>query len=88
MNTVTSQDGTTIAYDKLGAGPPVILVAGALGVRTHPIVADLARLLAEHFTVINYDRRGKGDSGDTLPYAVAREIEDLDALIDAAGGSA
>lgn len=88
MNKVTSKDGTSIAYDQLGAGPPVILVAGALGVRTHPIVADLAQLLAEHFTVINYDRRGKGDSGDTAPYAVAREIEDLDALIAAAGGSA
>ena len=88
MNTVTSQDGTVIAYDQLGAGPPVILVAGALGVRTHPIVADLAQLLAEHFTVLNYDRRGKGDSGDTAPYAVDREIEDIAALIDAAGGSA
>jgi pimeloyl-ACP methyl ester carboxylesterase len=88
MNKVTSKDGTTIAYDQLGAGPPVILVAGALGVRKHPIVADLAQLLAAHFTVINYDRRGKGDSGDTPPYAVAREIEDIAALIDAAGGSA
>jgi pimeloyl-ACP methyl ester carboxylesterase len=88
MNTVTSKDGTTIAFDKVGAGPPVILVAGALGARMSPIVADLAQLLAPHFTVINYDRRGKGDSGDTQPYAVAREIEDIDALIDAAGGSA
>jgi pimeloyl-ACP methyl ester carboxylesterase len=88
MSTVTSKDGTTIAYDKLGAGPPVILVAGALGVRAYPVMGELAALLAPHFTVINYDRRGRGESGDTLPYAVAREIEDIDALIDAAGGSA
>ena len=88
MNTVTSKDGTTIAYDQVGAGSPVILVAGALGDRTSPIIADLATLLAPHFTAITYDRRGKGDSGDTLPYAVEREIEDLDALIDAVGGSA
>jgi pimeloyl-ACP methyl ester carboxylesterase len=88
MNTVTSKDGTVIAYDQLGAGPPVILVAGALGVRAYPVMGELAQLLAAHFTVINYDRRGRGDSGDALPYAVAREIEDIDALIAAAGGSA
>src|SRR5262245_61970387 len=88
MNKVTSKDGTPIAYDRLGDGPPVILVAGALGVRSHPIVAQLADRLAPHFTVFNYDRRGKGDSGDTPPYAVEREIEDIDALIDEAGGSA
>jgi pimeloyl-ACP methyl ester carboxylesterase len=86
MNTVTSKDGTTIAFDRLGDGPPVILVCGASTDRTAN--AQLAALLAEHFTVYNYDRRGRGDSGDTTPYAVEREVEDLDALIDAAGGSA
>jgi pimeloyl-ACP methyl ester carboxylesterase len=83
---VTSRDGTVIAYERLGAGEPLIVVAGALqGAATyHP----LAEHLAQHFTVYNYDRRGRGASGDTPPYAVEREIEDLGALIDAAGGTA
>lgn len=88
MKTVQSQDGTTIAFDQSGDGPALILVAGALGVRTHFMVVALADLLATHFTVYNYDRRGRGDSGDTQPYAVQREIEDIEALIDEAGGSA
>jgi pimeloyl-ACP methyl ester carboxylesterase len=88
MEKVTSKDGTQIAFDRTGAGPAVILVAGALGVRSHPIMAQLAAQLTPHFTVINYDRRGKGDSGDTPPYVVDREIEDIEALIDEAGGSA
>lgn len=88
MQTVTSKDGTEIAYDRSGEGQPVILVAGALGDRSHPIMAQLAERLAPHFTVFNYDRRGKGDSGDTPPYAVEREIEDIEALIGEAGGSA
>ncbi|MCI0352872.1 MAG: alpha/beta hydrolase [Acidobacteriales bacterium] len=83
MRTVTSKDGATIAYDQSGQGHPVILVTGALGVRSDALLAEL---VAQHFTVINYDRRG--DSGDTLPYAVQREVEDIEALIDAAGGSA
>ena len=86
MNEVTSKDGTTIAFDRSGDGPPVILVCGAATDRMAN--APLAKLLAEHFTVFNYDRRGRGDSGDTPPYAVEREVEDIDALIDAAGGSA
>lgn len=86
METVTSADGTVIAFDQLGAGPPLILVAGASCDRA--IDAPLAEALAEHFTVLNYDRRGRGDSTDTLPYAVQREIEDLDVLVDAAGGTA
>src|SRR3712207_4988967 len=86
MNNVTSRDGTTIAFDRLGDGPPVILVCGASTDRMAN--APLAALLAEHFTVFNYDRRGRGDSGDTAPYAVEREVEDLDAVIDDAGGSA
>ncbi len=86
MQTVTSKDGTTIAFDKLGQGEPLILVAGALSSRA--VVTPLAELLAKHFTVYNYDRRGRGDSSDTQPYAVKREIEDIEAVIDAAGGSA
>ncbi len=86
METVTSSDGTAIAFDRLGEGPPVVLVCGASTDRRAN--ASLAALLAEHFTVFNYDRRGRGDSGDTAPYAVEREVEDLDAVIDAAGGSA
>src|SRR3712207_1284331 len=86
MHTVTSSDGTAIAFDRLGDGPPVVLVCGAS--TDHRANASLAGLLAEHFTVFNYDRRGRGDSGDTAPYAVEREVEDLDAVIDAAGGSA
>src|SRR5262245_37588171 len=85
MESVTSRDGTRIAYDRIGNGPPVILVCGGSVDRTSN--APLAALLAEQFTVFNYDRRGRGDSGDTLPYAVQREIEDLEAVISAAGGS-
>ena len=86
MNNVTSRDGTTIAFDQLGDGPPIILVGG--GSVDRSANAPLAALLASHFTVINYDRRGRGDSGDAPPYAVEREIEDLEALINEAGGSA
>src|SRR5215813_15406322 len=86
MNTVTSKDGTTIAFDRLGAGPPVILVSGGSVDRSSN--APLAALLAERFTAFNYDRRGRGPSGDTPPYAVAREIEDIDAVVEAAGGAA
>ena len=86
--TATSKDGTKIAYDKLGHGPAVILVAGAMCSRSFWSGPELAKLLARSFTVYNYDRRGRGDSGDTRPYAVAREIEDIEALIDDAGGSA
>src|SRR5258708_30163303 len=88
MSQVTSKDGTTIAFDQSGTGPAVILVSGALGIRSHPIMAGLAECLASHFTVFNYDRRGRGESADTAPYAVEREIEDIEALIDNAGGSA
>src|SRR6266496_1567664 len=87
-STVTSKDGTKIAYDKIGHGPAVILVAGALCSRSFWSGPHLSNLLARSFTVYNYDRRGRGDSGDTKPYAVAREIEDIEALIDEAGGSA
>jgi pimeloyl-ACP methyl ester carboxylesterase len=89
MNTVTSKDGTTIAFDRSGEGPAIILVGGALQHRAiDPSTARLAELLAARFTVCHYDRRGRGDSGDTAPYAVEREVEDLDALLLDAGGSA
>ncbi len=83
--TVTSRDGTTIAYDRSGDGPVIILISGALGNRFGSPLVDL---LAQHFTVINYSRRGRGESGDTPPYAVEREIEDIAALIEVAGGAA
>src|SRR5215204_2661248 len=86
MNRVTSSDGTTIAFDRLGEGPPVILVCG--GSTDRSANAPLAALLARHFTVLNYDRRARGDSGNTPPYAVEREVEDLRAVIEAAGGRA
>lgn len=86
MRTVHSRDGTTIAFDQSGEGPALILVAPALSVRSDN--AQLAELLAAHFTVINYDRRGRGDSGDAAPYAIEREIEDIEALIDESGGTA
>ena len=88
MKTVTSKDGTRIAYDELGEGSPLILVGGALNTRTFGPNGSLAPLMAERFTVINFDRRGRGDSGDTRPWSVEREIEDLDALIEAVGGLA
>ena len=86
MDTVTSADGTRITFDRLGAGSPLILIGGALCDRTS--TRPLADTLAANLEVINSDRRGRGDSGDTAPYAVEREIEDLAALIAAAGGKA
>src|SRR5262245_39207119 len=88
MKTVTSKDGTIIAFDQLGKGPAVILVNGALGTRSYATPDSMASILSKQFTAIDYDRRGRGDSGDTPPYAVQREIEDIEALIDSAGGSA
>jgi alpha-beta hydrolase superfamily lysophospholipase len=86
METVTSKDGTRIAFDRVGSGPPVVLVCGASVARGTD--AHLAELLSDGLTVLNYDRRGRGDSTDTAPYAIEREVEDLAAVIDAAGGSA
>jgi len=85
MSHVISQDGTVIAYERSGTGPTVILVGGALGGRFGP---ELPTRLAPRFSVYRYDRRGRGGSGDTAPYAVEREVEDIDALITDAGGSA
>ncbi|MFN8419979.1 MAG: alpha/beta hydrolase family protein [Anaerolineae bacterium] len=91
MPTVTSKDGTIIAYNRSGTGPTLVLVGGALEYRAWVSESSTlggSPLLAQHFTVIQYDRRGRGESGDTPPYAVDREIEDIEALIDAEGGSA
>jgi pimeloyl-ACP methyl ester carboxylesterase len=85
---VLSQDGTAIAFDRIGKGPPVILVDGALCYRGMGQSGQLAKLLAPHFTVFTYDRRGRGASGDTAPYAVKREVEDIAALLSEAGGMA
>ncbi|MCX5423843.1 alpha/beta fold hydrolase [Streptomyces sp. NBC_00078] len=82
----TSLDGTSVAYERTGQGPAVILVSGAMS--TGATVAPLAGPLSDRFSVIAYDRRGRGGSGDTAPYSVAREVEDLAALIDVAGGEA
>jgi pimeloyl-ACP methyl ester carboxylesterase len=89
MPTVTSRDGTIIGYDAVGQGPALIVVDGAM---VYPGAfggdSELAQLLAPHFTVYTYDRRGRGQSSDTPPFAVAREVDDLKALSDAAGGEA
>jgi pimeloyl-ACP methyl ester carboxylesterase len=86
MKTVMSKDGTAIAFDQSSQGPALILVASASATRKDQV--SLAAALAPHFTVLAYDRRGRGESGDTAPYAALREIEDLDALITEAGGAA
>jgi pimeloyl-ACP methyl ester carboxylesterase len=86
MKTVTSADGTTIAFERFGSGPPLIMVSAAFNTRSGS-TEQLAVALQDRFTVLNYDRRGRGDSGDTAPYAVEREIEDIAALIALAGGS-
>jgi len=85
---VLSKDGTVIAYERAGSGPALILVVGALCSRTLGPSLKLAPLLAERFTVFSYDRRGRGQSGDHAPYRIEGEIEDLEALIAEAGGSA
>lgn len=88
MPTVTSKDHTTIAYTKQGSGPALILVDGALCYRAFGPSQELAAKLQDRFTVYTYDRRGRGESGDTQPYAPEREIEDIAALIEVAGGHA
>jgi pimeloyl-ACP methyl ester carboxylesterase len=86
MQTVRSLDGTTIAFDRSGQGPALILVGGATSTRAD--LTSVAAALAPDFTVFAYDRRGRGDSGDTLPYAAEREVEDIQVLIDESGGTA
>ncbi|HVX89430.1 MAG TPA: alpha/beta hydrolase [Gemmatimonadales bacterium] len=87
MPTTTSRDGTTIAYSTLGSGPALLLVDGALCSREFGPMPGYAKALADSFTVYWYDRRGRGGSGDTPSYAVAREVEDLAAMVQVAGGS-
>jgi alpha-beta hydrolase superfamily lysophospholipase len=86
LEKVSSSDGTQIAYERLGSGEPIVLVSGASTSRA--VHSELAKSLASDFTVLNYDRRGRGDSGDTTPYSVEREIEDIGAMITVAGPSA
>jgi pimeloyl-ACP methyl ester carboxylesterase len=86
VQTTTSADGTTIAYQAEGQGPPLVLIGGAFN--TRHMAAGVATQLADTFTTYRFDRRGRGDSGDIAPYAVERELEDVAAVIDAAGGSA
>jgi pimeloyl-ACP methyl ester carboxylesterase len=86
MPKITSHDGTTIAYDKKGEGPVLILVLGALNRRSQG--KKLTELLSNRFTVVSYDRRGRGDSTDTLPYSTAKEVEDIEVLINELGGEA
>jgi pimeloyl-ACP methyl ester carboxylesterase len=89
MPTVTSKDSTKIAFDKVGSGPAVILVNGAMSFRAaDPTLGQVAELLSRDFMVYNYDRRGRGESGDTKPFTKVREIEDVQALIEDAGGEA
>lgn len=88
MPLVTSADGTTIAYERTGSGPALVLVDGAMCYRAAGPMQPLAALLQNTFTVYTYDRRGRGESSDTMPYAVAREVEDLQAIIAQAGGEA
>jgi pimeloyl-ACP methyl ester carboxylesterase len=88
VHRVTSRDGTSIAFERVGAGPALIVVDAAGNYRDFRPLRAPVEALAEHFTVYLYDRRGRGASTDTLPYAVEREVEDLDALLAEAGGSA
>jgi pimeloyl-ACP methyl ester carboxylesterase len=88
IGTAVSKDGTPIAFERIGNGPPVILVDGALCYRGVGQSGQLAELLAPYFAVFTYDRRGRGGSGDTAPYGVEREVEDIAALLSEAGGAA
>src|SRR6266699_1583078 len=81
---VMSADGTRIAYETMGQGAPLVFVWGALGVRSSPFAKGMREELAKYFTVFDYDRHGRCESGDTKPYAVAREVEDLRAVCEAA----
>lgn len=88
MSHIQSSDGTPIAYEQTGAGPALIVIDGALCSRAFGPSSKLARLLAQHFTVYRYDRRGRGQSGDTAPYSPSREIDDIAALINVTRGPA
>ena len=85
MAVVISKDGTRIGFDREGQGPPVVLVDGAMCYRGSGPMKPLAAKLAPHFTVFTYDRRGRGESGDTQPWSIEREVEDIAALVREAG---
>src|SRR5687768_15110463 len=82
---VTSKDGTRIAYDKVGSGPTLLIVNGAMGFRGNAFAKKFQAEFAKHFTVIDYDRRGRGESGDTKPYSVQKEVDDIAALVAGPG---
>ncbi|MBW5482592.1 alpha/beta fold hydrolase [Streptomyces bambusae] len=86
MLRTTSIDGTALAYERTGEGPVLVLMGGAFQTRNDPKWLALAGLLGDRFSVVTYDRRGRGDSGDTAPYDVRREVEDLAAIVEAVGG--
>jgi pimeloyl-ACP methyl ester carboxylesterase len=87
MSQITSRDGTKIAFDEIGEGPALVLVDGAMCYRRVGPMPNLAKALESRFRVFTYDRRGRGESGDIRPYAVSREVEDLEGIIAHAGGS-
>lgn len=88
MKTILSKDGTPLAYDIYGSGPALIFITGATCFRLFEPVLHDVQVIAQEFTVYNYDRRGRGDSGNTLPYVIERELEDIEAMLEAAGGKA
>lgn len=88
MQTTQSNDGTSIAYKTTGSGPLLIIITGALNTHNFGVPGDMVPFLQDHFTVLTYDRRGRGQSNDTPPYTVYKELEDLQVLIDANGGKA
>ncbi|MFD6453499.1 alpha/beta fold hydrolase [Nocardia sp. NPDC055165] len=88
MRIATSKDGTELAYDVSGDGPALVYITGATCFRRFRPIAGDVRVFATRFTVYNYDRRGRGDSGDLQPYAIEREVDDIEAMVDAAGGRA
>jgi pimeloyl-ACP methyl ester carboxylesterase len=88
MKTTQSKDGTTLAYDVHGKGQPLIYITGAACFRKFKPVEQAAKVFAKQFSVYNYDRRGRGDSGNNLPWSLEREVEDIEAMVDAAGGQA
>ena len=88
MNIIHSQDNTPIAYETTGSGPLLIIVTGALNTHNFGVPGEMVPFLQDNFTVLSYDRRGRGQSGDTLPYAIEKEIQDLATLIDHNGGKA
>jgi len=88
MQTIQSKDKTPIAYEVVGKGPLLIIVSGALNTHNFGVPSEMTPYLQDNFTVLNYDRRGRGQSGNTLPYSIDKELQDIEALIDQHGGKA